>query len=105
MHPPPMPSAFVFAAVCLIGAAIATPAPAQPAQAQGERCVVLGRTGGAIVLANRCGVCRAVGIERRDGGGKWSRSGYMVAPASMVTVATNGASGLRLADERACGRP
>jgi hypothetical protein len=66
---------------------------------------VLGRASGAIVLANRCGVCRAVGIERRDGGGKWSRSGYMVAPASMVTVATNGASGLRLAGERACGRP
>ncbi len=104
MPPPLNVLMVVFVALCLMGGVIAAPAAAGPASPAAERCVVLGRTGGAVVLANRCGVCRAVALERRDRGGKWSRSGYMVAPASMIAVPTSGASGLRLADERNCHR-
>ncbi len=77
------------------------PAPQKKAE---EACVSLEKTrAGGVALVNRCRVCKAALIERRDrtGGGS-QRQAYKVAPQSVVAVPSKGMAGVGLVGEIAC---
>ena len=68
-----------------------------------ETCVSLKKTrSGGIALVNKCGICKAVLIERQDRNGAGQRQAYKVAPQSVLAVPSKGMAGVGLVGEIAC---
>ncbi len=76
------------------------PAPIKKA---GGACVSLEKTrAGGVALVNKCQVCKAALIERRDKTGGGQRQAYKVAAQSVVAVPSKGMAGVGLVGEIAC---
>ena len=77
------------------------PAPIKKA---GGACVSLEKTrfGGGVALVNKCQVCKAALIERKDRTGGSHRQAYKVPPQSAMTVPSKGMAGVGLVGEIAC---
>lgn len=75
-----------------------------PPQRKAEgACVSLEKTrAGGAALVNRCRVCKAVLIERKDRIGGSQRQAYKVAPQSVMAVPSKGMAGVGLVGEIAC---
>lgn len=76
--------------------------PAPIKKAEGA-CVSLEKTrAGGVALINKCQVCKAALIERKDRTGAGHRQAYKVAPQSVVAVPSKGMAGVGLVGEIAC---
>ncbi len=67
-----------------------------------ERCVVPMRTDRGIVIANGCGACRNIIVERRFLDGLTSNKPYSLQSKAVLALQTEGAETAQIIDEKPC---